>query len=191
MKHLADLLFEARILKVIPRSGFSFLGVGKESVAEHVYMTTFIAFIMGRMVNGIDSEKLISMCLIHDMCETRTGDLNYVQKIYVTAHEKKARQDMLQKLPFGNAMDDLMAEFNEGRTVEAQLAQDADQLSLVIELKHLSDMGYKPPEKWMPHVIRRIRTPTGKKLADAVINREQDAWWLDSYRENRPDDEDG
>jgi putative hydrolase of HD superfamily len=36
MKRIADLLFEARILKEIPRSGFHFLGVGRESIAEHV-----------------------------------------------------------------------------------------------------------------------------------------------------------
>ena len=40
MENLADLLFEAKMLKEIPRSGFQFLGAGRESVAEHVYMMT-------------------------------------------------------------------------------------------------------------------------------------------------------
>jgi putative hydrolase of HD superfamily len=35
MKNIANLLFEAKMLKEIPRSGFHFLGSGKESIAEH------------------------------------------------------------------------------------------------------------------------------------------------------------
>ncbi len=190
MKQLVDLFFEARILKEIPRSGFSFLGVGKESVAEHVFLTTFIGFTIAQIIKDINSEKLISMCLVHDMCETRTGDLSYVQKMYVTAHEKKVQKDILRNIPFGHTMVDLMAEFNEGSTLEAQLARDADQLSFVIELKNLSDMGYDPPDKWMPHVISRIKTPIGKKLADTIIKRDQDSWWFKSYLESRVDDND-
>ncbi len=34
MKNIANLLFEAKMLKEIPRSGFHFLGSGKESIAE-------------------------------------------------------------------------------------------------------------------------------------------------------------
>jgi putative hydrolase of HD superfamily len=45
MKRMADLLFEARMLKETPRSGFQFLGAGRESVAEHVYSATFIAYV--------------------------------------------------------------------------------------------------------------------------------------------------
>ena len=46
MKKIANLLFEAKILKEIPRSGYHFLGAGKESVAEHSFSTTFIAYVM-------------------------------------------------------------------------------------------------------------------------------------------------
>ena len=42
MKNIANLLFEAKMLKEIPRSGFHFLGAGKESIAEHSFVTTFI-----------------------------------------------------------------------------------------------------------------------------------------------------
>jgi len=34
MKNIAKLLFEAHILKEIPRSGYQFLGAGKESVHD-------------------------------------------------------------------------------------------------------------------------------------------------------------
>ena len=49
MENIANLLFEAGMLKRIPRSGYQFLGAGSESVAEHVHMMTFIAFVMAKM----------------------------------------------------------------------------------------------------------------------------------------------
>ncbi len=98
MKRIADLLFEARMLKEIPRSGFQFLGVGRESVAEHVYSTTFIAFVMTQLLPEIDARKLLSLCLVHDLPEARIGDLNSVHKAYVQADEPRAIADMLQGL---------------------------------------------------------------------------------------------
>ena len=93
MKKIANLLFEAKILKEIPRSGYHFLGAGKESVAEHTFSTTFISYVMSRMLPDVDALKLISMCLIHDLPEARTGDLNAVHKQYVTADDRKALED--------------------------------------------------------------------------------------------------
>nr|MCU0604103.1 HD domain-containing protein [Desulfobacterales bacterium] len=87
MKRMADLLFEARMLKETPRSGFQFLGAGRESVAEHVYSATFIAYVMTQLVPGVDALKLISLCLVHDLPEARIGDLNSVNKNYVQADE--------------------------------------------------------------------------------------------------------
>ncbi|MEJ2729978.1 MAG: HD domain-containing protein [Deltaproteobacteria bacterium] len=156
MKNIANLLFEARMLKEIPRSGFHFLGAGKESIAEHTFSTTFIAYVMARLDPEIDALKLISMCLVHDLAEARIGDLNTVHKTYVTADEAKALEDTTRLLPFGSSITDLVKEFNENRSIEAQLAHDADQLAFILELKHLSDIGYAPPGKWLPHVLKRI-----------------------------------
>ena len=181
MKAIADLLFEANMLKSIPRSGYAFLGAGHESVAEHVYSTTFIAWVMARLVPEADALRLVSMCLIHDLPETRMGDLNSVQKEYVTPSESAAIRDATARLPFGKAITDLLEEFNAHATLEARLARDADYLSFVIELKSLSDKGYTPADKWLDHVLPRISTETGKQLARGVMAARWDAWWLDNF----------
>jgi putative hydrolases of HD superfamily len=183
-KHVADLLFEARHLKNIPRSGFQFLGAGGESVAEHAFSTTFIAYVLSRLEPGLDSEKLVSLCLVHDLAESRIGDLNYVQKMYVKADEKEAVSDMTRNLPFGEHLAGLIQEFHEGESKEARLARDADQLALVLELKYLKDQGAPYPDKWLPHVLKRISTDAGKRLAEAILEREQDAWWMKGYNED-------
>jgi putative hydrolase of HD superfamily len=180
MKNIANLLFEAKILKEIPRSGYHFLGVGKESVAEHCFSTTFIAYVMSRMETEIDALKLICMCLIHDLPETRIGDLNTVHKKYVKADETKAFKDTIEGLAFGQNLTDLFDEFNAGRSIEAKLAHDADQLALILELKDLMDRGYKSPETWIQNVIDRLQTETGQKIARAVMDTRRDEWWFDT-----------
>ena len=181
MKHIANLLFEARMLKEIPRSGFHFLGSGRESIAEHTFSTTFIAYVLAQLEPDIDALKLISMCLVHDLPESRTGDLNTVNKTYVTADETKAIDDMTRNLPFGSSITRLMQEFNDNNSIEAQLAHDADQLALILDLKYLSDIGYIPPDKWLPHVVKRIKTKTAKKIAQSIMETNRDDWWLNNY----------
>ena len=181
MKNIANLLFEAKMLKEIPRSGFHFLGSGKESIAEHTFSTTFIAYVMSQLEPAIDALKLITMCLVHDLPEARIGDLNTVHKTYVTANEAKAIKDTTEGLPFGPSMVDLIDEFNEGNSPEAKLAYDADQLSLVLELKYLLDIGYVPPDTWLPHVLKRLKTEIAKKIAQSIMETNRDDWWLNNY----------
>ena len=181
MDRIAELLFEAKILKELPRSGYHFLGAGKETVAEHSFMIAFISYVMAKMEPDADELKLIRMSLLHDLPETRTGDLNYVQKKYVTADEKRAVRDATKNVPFGPEMVNLIDEFNTGKTLEAKLARDADQISFILELKAVNDVGNKSSETWLPTVIGRLQTDTGKKLADSIMETEWDAWWRKNY----------
>ena len=178
MKNIADLLFEAKILKEIPRSGYQFLGAGKESVAEHSFSVAFIAYVMSQLVPEVDALKLISMCLLHDLPEARTGDLNTVHKKYVNANESQALEDTIKGLAFGKNMANLVKEFKAGHSKEAQLAHDADQLALILDLKDLMDIGYKPPKTWIQNIIDRLKTKTGQEIADAIMTTRRDEWWL-------------
>jgi putative hydrolase of HD superfamily len=183
---IAHLLFEARSLKNIPRTGYQFLGAGRESVAEHSYTTTMVAFVMARLVPGVDPCRLVSMCLVHDLPEARIGDLNYVQKQYVRADEAHAVADLTRALPFGDDMAALIREFQQGESVEARLAHDADQLAFLLELKDLADLGFAPPADWIPHLRARLKTDTGSALADAILAINRDGWWRQNFIDSTP-----
>ena len=183
MKHIANLLFEARILKDIDRSGYAFLGSGKESIAEHSFMTAFICFAMAGIDPDINSEKLVTMALVHDIAEARTGDFNYVEKKYSKTDETKAISHLIQHLPFGDDIKNLIDEFNSGETKEAKLVKDADQISFILELKKQTDIGAKGPEKWLPIILKRLKTDTGKKIAQSVMETHWDEWWMNDYSE--------
>ncbi len=183
MKPIANLLFEMRMLKDIVRSGYAFLGSGRESIAEHSFTTTFICFVMSKMDRGIDGAKLMAMALLHDIPEARTGDLNYVQKKYTQVDEAKAISHLIKPLAFGKDIKSLIEEFNLGETREAKLAKDADQLSFVLELKKLEDTGANSPERWLPLVIGRIKTQTGRQIAQSIMETQWDEWWTNDYSE--------
>jgi putative hydrolase of HD superfamily len=183
MKKIVNFLFEGNILKELPRSGYYFLGSGKENVAEHSFMTALIAFAISRIEPEIDREKIITMALLHDLGEARTGDLNYVQQKYVNIDEKKVLSDLISGLAFGQDIAKLINEFNECKTREAKLANDADQLSFILELKKLQDTGAKSPEKWIDIVMKRLKTDTARQIAQSIISTDWDDWWVSNYSE--------
>ena len=183
MKQIANFLFEVRILKDIVRSGYAFLGSGRETIAEHSFMTALICFAMAKLDHNINCEKLVTMALVHDIAEARTGDFNYVEKNYSKTDEKKAVQDLIKHLSFGNDIKKLIDEFNLRETIEAKLVHDADQISFILELKKNNDTGAKGPEKWLPYVIKRLKTETGKQFAKSIMETNWDEWWMNGYSE--------
>jgi putative hydrolase of HD superfamily len=180
-ENIANFLFEARFLKHIPRSGFAFLGAGKESVAEHSFSTSIVAYVMASLSPDINPLKLITMCLMHDLPEARTGDLNSVQKCYDHADETAGIQDMVRDLVFGESIFALLQEFNEGISLEARLARDADQIALILELKYLSDKGFDKAQAWIPPVMDRLKTSDGKRIAEQILKANCDSWWLNKF----------
>ena len=178
MKNIANFLFEAGMLKRTPRSGFQFLGSGAESVAEHIFRTTYVGYALGKMEQGVDVDRLIKMCLFHDLPEARTGDLNYVNKKYVKPDEKKAVKDLTETLPFGSELAEIINEYEDGATLEARLARDADQLEMILALKEYKDIGNRYAEEWLGFSLKRLRTDTAKKLAQVILETDSSLWWF-------------
>jgi putative hydrolase of HD superfamily len=136
---------------------------------------------MSKLEPNVNALKLISMCLIHDLPEARIGDLNSVQKQYVSADEQQALADMSDPLPFGLEFRKLTDEFNADSTLESRLAHDADQLAFILDLKALADVAYPPSEKWLDFVIKRLKTETGRQICQSIMETGFDAWWLNNF----------
>ena len=179
MQSIVNLLFEAGMLKRTPRTGLQFLGTGSESVAEHSFRVTFIGYVLAQIEKDIDEAKLIKMCLLHDLHEARTGDLNYMNKKYVKVDEKKALKDLTKTLPFGDDISNSVEEFNSGKSKEALLANDADQLDLILMLKENKDLGNKYADEWISFALKRLKTDTAKELAKKILNTDSTHWWFE------------
>lgn len=178
MNEIADFLFEVGMLKKTPRSGFQFLGSGCESVAEHILRTLYIGYVLCKMDPEADERKVLRLCLMHDLPEARTGDLNYVNKKYVTVDEKKAVRELAEPLFFGAEIEESIDEFNERETKEALLARDADQLSLILQLKECGDLGNRYSREWIRFAVLRLTTENARKLAEEILDTDSSHWWF-------------
>jgi putative hydrolase of HD superfamily len=178
MEEIANFLFEVGMLNKTPRTGFRFLGSGKESVAEHILRTLFIGYSLCKLDPAADELKVLRMCMVHDLPEARTGDQNYMYKKYVTVDEEKAVRELTERLPFGAEIKTVIGEFNEKKTREALLAHDADQLALILQLKEYGDLGNQYSQEWLDFAVRRLCTAQGRKLADTILQTDWTQWWF-------------
>lgn len=177
LTRIVDFLNECGMLRRTPRSGYQFLGTGQENVAEHSFRTAVIGFVLAHMA-GANKERTALLCLFHDLHEARTGDFNYVNRIYNTSTRTKALEHCLSGTGLEGELLPLWEELEETASLEARLAQDADQLDLMLNLKEQSDLGNKYADKWLAAARERLRTPHGQELAVTIMETDHTDWWF-------------
>ncbi len=175
---IVDFLFEVGILAKTPRSGFYFLGSGKQSVAEHISRVLYIGYVLSAMRGNVDSSKVLQMCLFHDLAESRTSDLNYVHQKYAEAREGPAVEDITAPLPFGGEIKSVIKAYEARTSEESLLAKDADNLEFILSLKEQVDIGNERARTWLPSAIKRLKTPEAKALAAKIEKTDSDRWWF-------------
>jgi len=183
MKKIVDFLYETGFLKKLKRSGFAYLGSGDESVADHTCRTLFVAYVLGQMIEDVDMTRLLKMCLFHDLPEARMGDLNYVNKKYSDPDESRILREMSERVPFGEEVASLVAEFNARETLEARIANDADQLDLLLHVKEELDKGNLRAAPWIEFALQRLVTEPAKQLARTALETDSTDWWLSGRAE--------
>jgi putative hydrolases of HD superfamily len=183
MKDLINFLFEVGMLKKTPRTGYQFLGSGKESVAEHSFRMALIGYLLSLQEPKADAMKTMLMCLFHDLHEARTGDHNYVNKRYVRIDEEKAVQDLAKGLPIRDEIVSLTREFSEGKSIEACISRDADQLDLIFSLKEEQDLGNAYAREWLHYAVKRLQTGSARKMAQEILVTDSTEWWFEKKTE--------
>ena len=179
LKNIANFVFESGILSKTPRSGLWFLGTGKQSVAEHAFRTTMIGYILSCLEPKADKNKVIFLCLIHDLGEGRTSDLNYVHQKYGRLAEAQAVDNIAHNLPFGQEIKTAFTEMEAKQTLEAKLTKDADQLEWMATLLDEAAKGNKKAFAWADLAFKRLKTSQAKKLGKLLKTTHPDAWWFD------------
>jgi len=183
MKALINFLFEVGMLKKTPRTGYQFLGSGKESVAEHTFRMTIIGYLLSQQEPKADPMKTTLMCLFHDLHEARTGDHNYVNKRYVQIDENKAIEDLAKGLPIREEIVSLTLEFTEGKSIEACISRDADQLDLILSLKEQQDLGNPYAREWLHYALKRLQTGSARRMAQEILETDSTEWWFEKKTE--------
>lgn len=180
---VADFIYETNIHSATPRSGLWFLGSGKQSVAEHLFHTSMIAYALSHLELKADKRKVLLMALFHDIGEGRTADHNYVHQRYGRLAEAEAVKDIAGSVPFGSEILDLFKEEQEKKTLEAKLVKDADQLEWISVLRGEEIKGNTKAREWINIAVKRLKTDAAKKLGKILQRKHPDSWWFDSNDE--------
>lgn len=107
-----------------------------ESVAEHSWRISLMAFLLKDVFPEADIDKVVSMCLIHDLGECFTGDIPTFVK---TNKDRKVEDNLLYEwvntLPkeVSNRMTDLYTEMEEQKTLESKIYKSLDKLEALIQ----------------------------------------------------------
>jgi putative hydrolases of HD superfamily len=179
-KEIIRFLFEAGMLKTVDRSGWSTIRAPRESVAEHSHRTAIIAYVLARFseLSKEDELRLIKAALLHDLHETRLGDMHIITKRYVKADEKQVEKDQIENLP-KHIREDIEDSLNLDENLK-QLLIDADKLECAITAKEYLDLGYKSQD-WIENTKKRVQSEVAKKLL-VVLEQTDSLHWLSRER---------
>lgn len=158
---LLEILEVAERLKDATRHCYTSKG-RHESVAEHSWMMTLMAFFLREKFPDVNMDKVIEMCIIHDLGEAFTGDIPAFDK---TSADEETEEALLYGWvkslpePFVGKMLALYEEMAKRETKEAKVYKAIDGLEAVIQ-HNFSDLS-----TWIPKEYELNKTYAYDKVA--------------------------
>lgn len=146
-------------LKKIKRTGW--LAKGKilngESIADHSYSLSALCMVFSDIL-GLDTEKVMKMCIIHDLAESIIGDIMPGE---IADKEKKMKENKVMKsilfsLPVSVRIDyfGIWKEFLLNGSKEAQLVHKVDKLEMLLQAREYLLQGY--PIRYLEQFFKSI-----------------------------------
>lgn len=145
-RELIDFLAIAEKMKCNTRHSWTSTN-RKESVAEHSWRLSLMALLLEREIENVDFQKVIKMCIIHDLGEAVTGDIpSFLKTEKHSKEEEKAIVKLMKKLPEPQRSDmmTLFEEMEQRQTMEAKIYKALDRLEAVIQHNEA------PISSWLP-----------------------------------------
>ena len=181
---LLDILKLAARLKDTTRHCYT-AGGRRESVAEHCWLAALMAYFLKDEFPDADMDKVIRMCLLHDLGEAFTGDIpSFLKTGEDESKEDALLADWVSSLPpqFSTEMSALYREIEERETLESRIFKaidgmeavmqhNASDLSTWLPLEYQLNLTYAEDKvafsPYLTHLRRAIREETEQKLAEA------------------------
>lgn len=134
-ENLLDALHLAERLKNVTRHCYTSEG-RHESVAEHSWRMTLMAYFMKDEFPEADIDKVIRMCIIHDLGEVFTGDI----PTFLKSKEDEGKEEALLYAwvrtlpePFAAEMRELYEEMAARESLEAKIYKAIDGMEAVLQ----------------------------------------------------------
>ncbi len=167
---ILDFLKDSANLKSISRQGWiDKLSIkNPESVADHSYSMAIMAMIISDLEN-YDSEKILKMTLLHDLAESKIGDITPEQmtpenKMKI---ENDAFNEIIEQLPetVKSQYLEIWKEYQNNNSKESLFVHQIDELEMAIQAKIYQKDG-KTIEDIEPFLESAKRSITDKKLKE-------------------------
>lgn len=175
-----DFLFEMGNIRLIDRMWRRFHNVNFANLAEHHFRVFWIAMVIAAHEENADTAKVAKMTLIHDVAESRTGDVDYLARQYVDRHEELAMKDMLGGSVLEGEFYALWEEYEKRKSLEAKIAKDADNLDVDFELAEQAVSGDPLQRRWQDNrqfvAKEKLYTDTAKRLFEQLGKSDPHAW---------------
>ena len=164
----------------------------QESVADHSWRMALMALLLSKEpeFRELDLDRVIRMCLIHDLGECFTGDIpSFLKSGGDEERERSALETWVASLPapYSVELKTLYAEMDALETDEARLYKALDKLEAVIQHNESDIATWLPREyelnltyadenvafsDYLKRLREEIRRETRDKIAAAEHNRQ-------------------
>ncbi len=182
-KNFIEILHQANKLKINTRHNWT-IGDRKESVADHSWRIALMAMLLSQEeeFQDVDMNKVIRMCLIHDLGESFTGDIPTFEKNQSDENKEDAlflewvnTFDDAQKKEWLDLLEEMMAlETKEAKTyksldkLEALIAHDEADIQTWLPLEYDLQMTYgKDIVQFSPY-LTELRTAIDEMTIEKI-----------------------
>lgn len=169
-----EFLFEIGTLRHIKRSWSRFLNPDYQNLAEHHLKVIWIALLIAEHEGQVDKEKIVKLAIVHDVGESRTGDVDYLSRQYVIRDEELGIKDVFEGTIFEKEFISLWKEYEDRTSLEAKIVKDADNLDVDFEIKEQESRGNRIGDGFIEH-RKLIKKKFYTKTAGEIWKRIQKA----------------
>ena len=184
IKDILTFLRRSKSLESVERYNSS-LRAHKNTVAEHSWRLGLMALVIGTECKArVDINRAVSLALLHDLAEAKTGDIDaYDQPAggkellkQKSASEESAMREMTDDLPFGDWIYSMWREYEDQETVEAKFVKALDRIEGFLHIAEAGVEAYIPKEFHADYANKAViafddathHFPELKDLLDAV-----------------------
>jgi putative hydrolase of HD superfamily len=178
--NLLKYLYEAGQLRMVKRAGWWVAKVkDPESVAEHSFRTAVIAYILAKLEDYPEPEKVAVKAMFHDLHEVRLQDRHKISSNYLKTPkgvERRVEAEQCARLP--KPLGKELLETLEGMDAAGEaIARDADMLDVSLAAREYFDLGHKDAWDWIERAGRKLETKSAKRLHAKIKKLDSGSWW--------------
>jgi putative hydrolase of HD superfamily len=150
-----EFLSQVLDLNDVTRTGWERRGIEKpQMVAGHVWGVSILTMLFAPEVDEVNSERARQMAIIHDIAESKTGDIaigEVHQELSISEkveQEEQAIDELVElagdEIPVVKSIESLWYEFEKEETPEATFVRDMDVLEMcLMALKYEQQNRYE------------------------------------------------